>query len=112
MFQIACETFARFVCSLENRFFRRCFTPEGPIAVEVGIANLSVPFHLGGFRQDLFRMECDPNVARPAITASSSLPAPLWPRSYRQPDPWRSEESRVGKECVSTCRSRWSPYHS
>src|SRR3546814_12926529 len=26
-------------------------------------------------------------------------------------DPQRSEESRVGKECVSTCRSRWSPYH-
>src|SRR3546814_14242911 len=24
---------------------------------------------------------------------------------------YRSEESRVGKECVSTCRSRWSPYH-
>src|SRR3546814_13362828 len=33
-----------------------------------------------------------------------------------QPDPFsrfmtRSEERRVGKECVSTCRSRWSPYH-
>src|SRR3546814_10597195 len=31
------------------------------------------------------------------------------------PDPslpfGRSEERRVGKECVSTCRSRWSPYH-
>src|SRR3546814_12029970 len=26
--------------------------------------------------------------------------------------PHRSEERRVGKECVSTCRSRWSPYHS
>src|SRR3546814_6903968 len=25
--------------------------------------------------------------------------------------PRRSEERRVGKECVSTCRSRWSPYH-
>src|SRR3546814_4801012 len=25
--------------------------------------------------------------------------------------PMRSEERRVGKECVSTCRSRWSPYH-
>src|SRR3546814_13357146 len=28
--------------------------------------------------------------------------------------PWdgsRSEERRVGKECVSACRSRWSPYH-
>src|SRR3546814_13693562 len=23
----------------------------------------------------------------------------------------RSEERRVGKECVSTCRSRWTPYH-
>src|SRR3546814_14009409 len=25
-------------------------------------------------------------------------------------DAFRSEERRVGKECVSTCRSRWSPY--
>src|SRR3546814_4151404 len=37
-------------------------------------------------------------------------------RSGRQGDPglskfYRSEERRVGKECVSTCRSRWSPYH-
>src|SRR3546814_13083898 len=24
---------------------------------------------------------------------------------------YRSEERRVGHECVSTCRSRWSPYH-
>src|SRR3546814_18215721 len=24
---------------------------------------------------------------------------------------WRSEERSVGKECVSTCRCRWSPYH-
>src|SRR3546814_4449575 len=28
-----------------------------------------------------------------------------------EPDDERSEERRVGKECVSTCRSRWSPYH-
>src|SRR3546814_15539528 len=25
---------------------------------------------------------------------------------------FRSEERRVGKECVTTCRSRWSPYHT
>src|SRR3546814_11378862 len=25
--------------------------------------------------------------------------------------PWRSEERRVGQECVSTCRSRWSTSH-
>src|SRR3546814_17379278 len=30
---------------------------------------------------------------------------------YRQSDAFRSEERRVGKECVSTCRSRWSPSH-
>src|SRR3546814_18502313 len=37
-----------------------------------------------------------------------------WLRSRPRPMPIsspRSEERRVGKECVSTCRSRWSPYH-
>src|SRR3546814_12466344 len=31
--------------------------------------------------------------------------------AVRKAFPDRSEERRVGKECVSTCRSRWSPYH-
>src|SRR3546814_17110955 len=35
-------------------------------------------------------------------------PASMYGRSRRGR---RSEERRVGKECVSTCRSRWSPYH-
>src|SRR3546814_14191579 len=36
---------------------------------------------------------------------------PLFPLfSSRMPRGDRSEERRVGKECVSTCRSRWSPY--
>src|SRR3546814_15026109 len=30
----------------------------------------------------------------------------------RKADRQRSDERRVGKACVSTCRSRWSPYHS
>src|SRR3546814_19016332 len=30
---------------------------------------------------------------------------------FQLPRPPRSEERRVGKECVSTFRSRWSPYH-
>src|SRR3546814_1888043 len=30
---------------------------------------------------------------------------------FEQSAGFRSEERRVGKECVSTCRSRWSPYH-
>src|SRR3546814_10545244 len=35
-----------------------------------------------------------------------ALPRPTKKLTYP-----RSEERRVGKECVSTCRSRWSPYH-
>src|SRR3546814_6992515 len=43
-------------------------------------------------------------------TASLSL-APGWTARWRSAPSSRSEERRVGKECVSTCRSRWSPYH-
>src|SRR3546814_17688280 len=32
--------------------------------------------------------------------------------AMKAPATERSEERRVGKECVSTCRSRWSAYHS
>src|SRR6056297_4221853 len=38
-------------------------------------------------------------------------PVPIYMGRYPINDETRSEERRVGKECVSTCRSRWSPYH-
>src|SRR3546814_10353564 len=41
-------------------------------------------------------------------TIPPSFSAPTQPKA---PLISRSEERRVGKECVSTCRSRWSPYH-
>src|SRR3546814_15902253 len=51
---------------------------------------------------------------RPSPWNYSQYPAQeaqrLWPRFGRSSSR-RSEERRVGKECVSTCRSRWSPYH-
>src|SRR3546814_13329640 len=37
--------------------------------------------------------------------------APLLYLEHTGPEAMRSEERRVGKECVSTCRYRWSPYH-
>src|SRR3546814_12726164 len=43
------------------------------------------------------------------LSASTAVCGLDSPRSNCSLD--RSEESRVGKECVSTCRSRWSPYH-
>src|SRR3546814_14809203 len=41
----------------------------------------------------------------------TTSPVRAWLRPTSSADPMRSEERRVGKECVRTCRSRWSPYH-
>src|SRR3546814_10701125 len=70
---------------------------------------------------------CSSDLAR-AVRAKAAAPdragqAPESPSSHRRRTPrhapvgsdtaqaHRSEERRVGKECVRTCRSRWSPYH-
>src|SRR3546814_17832220 len=54
-------------------------------------------------------------VGRCSRTAAKSQSAisvrMLVPRQSFSANDVRSEERRVGKECVSTCRSRWSPYH-
>src|SRR3546814_19480942 len=58
-----------------------------------------------------------PGDAMPLVSAAAHrLPAVPPPRSAAPLVPSdiqraRSEARRVGKECVSTCRSRWSPYH-
>src|SRR3546814_14664973 len=46
------------------------------------------------------------------IGAGLALPAALVTHVVEQDRAQRSEERRVGKESVSTCRSRWSTYHS
>src|SRR3546814_16464028 len=48
-------------------------------------------------------------VAQQAQQAARSRPAVI--EASRGAHAPRSAERRVGKECVSTCRSRWSPYH-
>src|SRR3546814_12582741 len=46
-------------------------------------------------------------------SGSTFTPGVFMSISRKEMPSWRrSEERRVGKECVSTCRSRWSPYHS
>src|SRR3546814_11357067 len=47
------------------------------------------------------------------IDAGNPLAQPRdgYPSRFRLTTVKRSEERRVGKECVSTCRSRWSPYN-
>src|SRR3546814_13839299 len=44
-------------------------------------------------------------------TGTQMMHVPYKGSSLMMTDIVSSEERRVGKECVSTCRSRWSPYH-
>src|SRR3546814_7521393 len=60
--------------------------------------------HCGHLEADLVQLPVLPG--RPAIHSAFA------DRGRRHRRRLRSEERRVGKECVSTCRSRWSPYHS
>src|SRR3546814_15191402 len=45
---------------------------------------------------------------RDSVRATLTVESTGWNYFFRRLH--RSEERRVGKECVSTCRSRWSPY--
>src|SRR3546814_11015326 len=55
-----------------------------------------------------FPLRCFQRLSRPYI---ATLRHPWQDDRYTRGMFTRSEERRVGKECVSTCRSRWSPYH-
>src|SRR3546814_7921802 len=53
-----------------------------------------------------------PSADQSRWASSNSLSDLLIQTARRRPfSQLRSEERRVGNECVSTCRSRWSPYH-
>src|SRR3546814_1687492 len=45
------------------------------------------------------------------LAAEANVSRPTLARRFTALVGRRSGERRVGKECVSTCRSRWSPYH-
>ena len=53
----------------------------------------------------------DPTVAAELAAALESASDRLTVETIDDEAAARSEERRVGKECVQPCRSRWSPYH-
>src|SRR3546814_3723814 len=62
---------------------------------------------------DLRALVCPCRLLSTAARPTSRPLGDAMPKSGCEPEATqsRSEERRVGKECVSTCRSRWSPYH-
>src|SRR5213082_3970719 len=57
---------------------------------------------------------CSSDLEQHAVVNRASAPWNLHPSRERLTarHPARSEERRVGKECLTQCRSRWSQYHS
>src|SRR3546814_11644325 len=62
-------------------------------------------------RLRIIRRDCHAKIGKQQRKAKSDQPAPFVRAVSSPMRRLRSEERRVGKECVSTCRSRWSPDH-
>src|SRR3546814_15688222 len=84
---------------------------EQIILAAVSDAQWTTFCHALGFTDMLSRPELATNNDR--VRVRSTLLPELRARlaNHSAAELSRSEERRVGKECVSTCRSRWSPYH-
>src|SRR3546814_12477489 len=87
------------VCSSDLTFR----DPDG-LWARVRIEDVATP---AAFARDPDRVHAFYNHRREALVAEHVAPNAAHLALARL----RSEERRVGKECVSTCRSRWSPYH-
>src|SRR3546814_13674016 len=79
-------------------------------ALRPGEEKAKEPLYLSVALWDRGRFQSKQNIRLPVLksAASSISRHETEPRDELQN---RSEERRVGKECVSTCRSRWSPNH-
>src|SRR3546814_16374489 len=93
------------------------FTAEGAARTDREIAGFTLQrdAHLGGGRLTDVESVWTKGIELPAsaLPAARADAAALKKSEFRVRTPaGRSEERRVGKECVSTCRSRGSPYHS
>src|SRR3546814_18527973 len=80
------------------------------------LRKLARPLKKGDMLLIGFDLKKDPRLIHEAYDDSKGLTAAfnmnLLTRLNREAGAeFRSEERRVGKECVSTCRSGWSPYH-
>src|SRR3546814_9205619 len=100
--------FLYYIAICYNFFFFSSRRRHTRCALVTGVQTCALPIYHPGGRQTVLK--------RPVSTAKSPacgafLVAEALHDSPISPMLDRSEERRVGKECVSTCRSRWSPDH-
>src|SRR3546814_3157689 len=93
------------LCVSSRRRHTRC-------ALVTGVQTCALPIsHHVGLRDACHH---SPSVTHGHGSRFVALVSGSWTRIYSSPQQSshvRSADSRVGKECVITCRSRWSPYH-
>src|SRR3546814_9668965 len=79
-------------------------------ALVTGVQTCALPIYCECTKlPDLFKLESQPGFDKYTIRVATGNWVHL--HTCATCGQLRSEERRVGKECVSTCRSRWSPYH-
>src|SRR3546814_20254933 len=78
-------------------------------ALVTGVQTCALPISIAGVAEDIEALSFNKAVAKLYALVGLLEKAP--PSASRAEATRRSEERRVGKECVSTCRSRWSPSH-
>src|SRR3546814_2006202 len=102
------------VCSSDLTEVGRWFVASRGLAMAIGTPGLQAGTALLPIAYVLVSDSLGWQAAWVASAALLVLACPsllVLTRVERVPHARRSEERRVGKECVSTCRSRWSPYH-
>src|SRR3546814_14691895 len=94
IFSVNASTFDVYLAAL--------FGFAGYVFLKVGLepAPLILGFILGPMLEENFRRSLRLSGGDPMIFINTPISATF-----------RPEDRRVGKECVSTCRSRWTPYH-
>src|SRR3546814_18020445 len=85
-----------------------CALPISRLGRQVSLAALGRPAAARGARPRAGHLAGIAAARRAALGARRPGTGSPAPRDHRAA---RSEERRGGKECVSTCRYRWSPYH-
>ena len=89
-------------------FARECFLKDG--SLEGGAYSFGTDWFDISFHGRYIHIYADPDTFRQWPVLYRAGAGTVYSRAADQAE-GRSEERRVGKECVSTCRSRWSPYH-
>src|SRR3546814_2564126 len=103
-------------CQMMMIFFFSSRRRHTRCALVTGVQTCALPISLRRFLKDANALPGRPLVAGIADARLVVVEDCGHLATLERPDPVkaalrRSDERRVGKECVSTCRSRWSPYH-